>query len=146
MQRIQKGQIKAERDEKIRSMWLACYTLEEIGEEVNQTPKAIANDIEPFVVLESLPKLQKLSAEFNDPEFQIPIYNLWNFGKLTNGTSHFGNSEQRILENLLYLYTESLAVLESFPKPPKNFAEFNDPDSFLILANFPKHIKNFAMR
>lgn len=45
---------------------------------MNQTHQAIANDIEPFVVLESLPKLQKLSAEFNDPEFQIPPVTLNN--------------------------------------------------------------------
>jgi hypothetical protein len=58
-------------------MWLACYTLEEIGEEVNQSLQTIANATNSFLILESLPKLEKLSAQFNDPEFQIPIYNLW---------------------------------------------------------------------
>ena len=104
-------QIKAERDEKIRSMWLACFSQEEIGEEVNLTHQAIDNEIKTLQVLENFPKLAKNFAEFNDPEFQIPIYNLWNFGKLTNGTSHFGNSEQRILENLLYLYTEPFDIV-----------------------------------
>ena len=126
-------QLKEERDEKIKSMWFACYTQEEIAEEVNMTPKAIANDIESFVVLERLPKLQKNLALFNDPEFEVPIYNIWNFSKLTNEISHFGNSEQRILENLLCkIWTvvqilqritnaiESLGKLENFPKFTKN--------------------------
>ena len=104
-------QIKAERDEKIMSMWLACYTQEEIADEVNQTQQAIAKTFETLQLLESFPKVVKNFAEFNDPEFQVPIYNLWNFGKLTNGTSHFGNSEQRILENLLYLYTEPFDIV-----------------------------------
>ena len=93
---------------------MACYTQEEIANEVNQTHKTIDNAIETLVILETLPKLPKLFAQFDDPDFQIPLYNLWNFGKLTNGTSHFGNSEQRILENLLYLYTEPSGNL-AFP-------------------------------
>ena len=134
--RIQREQLKAERDEKIRSMWMACCTLEEIGEEVNQTPKAVANDVESFVILESLPKLQKNLAQFNDSEFQVPLYSQWNFGKLTNGTSHFGNSEQRILENLLYLYTEPFDIvldLTSLNNPevlPERNRDSKDPESF----------------
>ena len=104
-------QLKAERDEKIRAMWFACYTQEEIAQEVNQTQKTIAEATDSLYLLESLPKGIKNFALFNDPEFEVPIYNLWNFGKLTNGTSHFGNSEQRILENLLYLYTESFDIV-----------------------------------
>ena len=98
-------QLKAERDEKIKSMWFACYTQEEIAEEVNQTQVTILNAMKSLSDLESLPKLIKNLAEFNDSEFQIPLYNIWNFSKLTNTTSHFGNSEQRILKNLIYLYT-----------------------------------------
>lgn len=104
-------QLKAERDEKIKAMWLACYTQEEIAEELNQTQQAIAKSFESLQLLESLPKVVKNLALFNDPEFQLPIYNIWNFSKLTNGTTHFGNSEQRILENLLYLYTEPFDIV-----------------------------------
>lgn len=69
--------LKAERDEKIKSMWLACYTQEEIADEVNQDQKTITNVLNSLGNLESLPKFLKNFAEFNDPEFQIPIYNLW---------------------------------------------------------------------
>ena len=39
------------------------------------------------------------------------MYNVWTFAKKTNEVSHFGNSEQRILDNLLYLYTEAFVVV-----------------------------------
>ena len=61
--------------------------------------------------LANFPKIAKNLALFNDPEFQLPIYNIWNFSKLTNEISHFGNSEQRILENLLYLYTQPFDIV-----------------------------------
>jgi hypothetical protein len=47
-----------------------------------------------------------MKVQFSDAEFQPPIYNVWALGKKTNETSHFGNTEQRFVENLLWLYTE----------------------------------------
>ena len=110
-------QLKEERDKKIKSMWFACYTQEEIATELNEPRQTIARDIDSLPILENFPKWAKILAEFDDQDendenkFQVPIYNLWNFGKLTNGTSHFGNSEQRILENLLYLYTQPFDIV-----------------------------------
>ena len=39
------------------------------------------------------------------PSFEPPIYNVWKQQTKTNAVSHFGNSEARWVENLLYLYT-----------------------------------------
>ncbi len=50
-------------------------------------------------------------VNFQEDEFQTPIYNVWAFGKKTNEVSHFGNSEQRIVDNLLYLYTEPFDIV-----------------------------------
>lgn len=61
--------------------------------------------------LESFPKSSKVQANFQDTEFETPLYNIWNFAKKTNEVSHFGNSEQRIVENLLYLYTEPFDIV-----------------------------------
>ena len=83
-------QLKAERDEKIKSMWMACFTQEEIAEEVNLSHKTIAEAMDSLYLLETLPKGTKLFAEFNDPDFQIPLYNLWNFGKLTKKQVNYG--------------------------------------------------------
>jgi hypothetical protein len=40
-----------------------------------------------------------------------PLYNVWSFAKKSSNVEHFGNSEQRILENLLYLYTEPFDIV-----------------------------------
>jgi hypothetical protein len=33
-------------------------------------------------------------VNFQDEEFQTPIYNVWAFGKKTNEVSHFGNGSE----------------------------------------------------
>mgnify|MGYP001226822532 CR=1 FL=1 len=50
-------------------------------------------------------------ADFSDAEFSPPLYNIWTFSRKSNSVSHFGNSEQRIVENLLYLYTEPFDIV-----------------------------------
>jgi len=95
---------QAEREERkaiILDMWQKCYTAEEIGEAVGSID----------VVKKELPCtlediLKGTKVQFSEPEFQPPIYNVWAFGKKTNEVSHFGNTEQRIVDNLLWLYTE----------------------------------------
>lgn len=85
--------IKEDRNQKIFDMFMAGYTQEEIAKEVNLSQKTISEATEVLYLLENLPKSIKLLALFQDPDFTTPIYNLWNFAKLTNGTSHPGNSE-----------------------------------------------------
>ena len=52
------------------------------------------------------------SLDFDrDSDFTVPLYNIWNFGKLSNEIKHFGNSEQQIVDNLLYLYTEPYDIV-----------------------------------
>jgi len=90
------------RKETIRKMWLQCYTAEEIGEAVGLSGRAVEKDY-VCELLEDLPKVPK--ATYSEPGWSAPIYNVWSFGKKTNATSHFGNTEQRIVDNLLWLYT-----------------------------------------
>jgi hypothetical protein len=54
--------------------------------------------------LPNLNKSDKAAAE-HATDFDPPIYNIWKQQLKTNGSSHFGNSEIRWLDNLLYLYT-----------------------------------------
>ena len=61
-------------------------------------------------LLENFPKVVKLSALYQD-DFEIPIYNIWTFNKKTNDVSHPGNSEQTILDRLLYLYTNPFDIV-----------------------------------
>lgn len=44
-------------------------------------------------------------------DFVPPIYNIWKQQDKTAGVSHFGNSEIRWLDNLLYLYTQPFDVV-----------------------------------
>jgi hypothetical protein len=41
----------------------------------------------------------------------IPLYNVWKQQDKSAGVGHFGNSEPRWLENLLYLYTEPFDIV-----------------------------------
>jgi ParB-like chromosome segregation protein Spo0J len=99
---------KEERNRKIFSMWLACHTQQEIAEEVNLNPtdKALRISGNP----EDLPNYQKPAAS-HLTDFDPPIYNIWKQQEKSNTTSHFGNTEARWLDNLLYLYTNPLDVV-----------------------------------
>jgi hypothetical protein len=60
-----------------------------------------------------LPKLRKdesANAE-HATDFTPSIYNIWKQQEKTNGSSHFGNSEVRWVDNLLYLYTKPFDVV-----------------------------------
>ena len=98
-------QLREERKAKIFSMYLAGYTMQEIAEAVGIDKANISREIENLLQISSLAKSQQLHASFQDSEFEVPIYNVWTFAKKTNEVSHPGNSEVRIVENLLYLYT-----------------------------------------
>ncbi len=47
----------------------------------------------------------------NNADFDPPIYNVWKQQTKTPGPDHFGNSEPRWLDNLLYLYTEPGSIV-----------------------------------
>ena len=79
-----------------------------IGE---QTVRDKAKELSTEKFLGTKPlKLAKFT-DFDEEDGLRPIYNVWTFGKKTNEVSHFGNSEQRILDNLLYLYTEPFDIV-----------------------------------
>lgn len=99
-------QLREERKQKIYDMWLAGYTTTEIAESVNVVKQTISSEIENLSNLGNASKNGQVLAEFGDEGFEVPLYNVWTFAKNTNEIKHFGNSEQRILENLLYLYTK----------------------------------------
>ena len=61
-----------------------------------------------FVEIGNLANLNKpdQSSATHATDYQPPIYNVWKQQAKTNGSNHFGNSEVRWLDNLLYLYTQ----------------------------------------
>lgn len=57
-----------------------------------------------------LPKSDKAAAS-HATDFEVPIYNIWKQQEKTKGSSHFGNSVVRWLDNMLYLYTKPFDVV-----------------------------------
>lgn len=104
-------QLREERKAKIFSMYLAGYTMQEIADAVGLERSTITKEIESLVNISSLAKNHQVLANFQDSEFETPIYNVWTFAKKTNNVSHPGNSEVRIVENLLYLYTSPFDIV-----------------------------------
>jgi ParB-like chromosome segregation protein Spo0J len=98
---------REERRRRITDLYLRCYTLEDIGEAVGLSRQQVENELSP--ISEDLRKLAKV--QFAEEEWLAPIYNVWTFAKKTNKTTHFGNTEQRILENLLWAYTDPLDIV-----------------------------------
>jgi len=86
-----------------------------------KTQQAINKDLQLFLNFEIVVNLAptngdepaeaaKKIANFQD-DFAPPLYDIWSFSKLTNEVEHFGNTEARIVENLLYLYTQPFDVV-----------------------------------
>lgn len=102
-------QLREQRKAKIFDMYLAGYTTEEIADATGVTKMTISE--QTCKIFPELEKSYKNLADFQDTDFEPPIYNIWNFAKKTNEVSHFGNSEARIVENLLYLYTNPFDIV-----------------------------------
>lgn len=102
---------KEERDRRIFAKWLACWTREEIGDSEGLSYAAVSDIWSEFTDLEKLTKSSQTLATYAEPEWEPPIYNVWKQQTKSPGSNHFGNSEIRLLDNLLYLYTHPFAVV-----------------------------------
>jgi hypothetical protein len=103
-------EIRKNRKDKIMKMYLACHTEAEIATEVGKDQSTVNRELKVLCNLEPGSKLHN-TANFYDEDFQLPVYNVWAFAKKSNEVVHFGNSEQRIVDNLLYLYTEPFDIV-----------------------------------
>jgi hypothetical protein len=107
LSRIDKDSKEA-RNKRIFAMWMACYTEAEMMAAESCSDSPVKDAISSFS--ENLPKNLKAAAE-HATDFDPPIYNIWKQQTKTEGSSHFGNSEVRWLDNLLYLYTKPFDVV-----------------------------------
>lgn len=101
---------KEARDRRIFDRWLACCTQEEIAEEEGVSVQPVKAVTDENADLQKHPKSIRAAAE-HATEFDPPIYNIWKQQEKTGGSKHFGNSEVRWLDNLLYLYTSPFDVV-----------------------------------
>jgi predicted DNA-binding protein YlxM (UPF0122 family) len=98
---------KAARDKRIFEMWMACYSMEEIAAAVDVHKDTIS---EICRKKEDLPESDKAAAS-HLTDFDLPLYNVWRQREKTPGSTHFGNSEVRWVDNLLYLYTRPFEIV-----------------------------------
>jgi len=90
---------KERKKAKAFDMWMACKTQEEIADAVCVDQKTVANWQDDF-------RKNSDDEDFlKSRDFDPPIYNVWKQQTKSNKVNHFGQSEPRWLENLLYLYT-----------------------------------------
>ncbi|MHB8971029.1 MAG: DNA methyltransferase [Pirellulaceae bacterium] len=84
------------------AMWLSCHSQQEIAEEIAVDQKTVTNWIDGF---------RKTCGENKFLNFDPPLYNIWKQQVKSDGPSHFGNSEPRWVENLLYRYTHPADIV-----------------------------------
>lgn len=101
---------KARRNKRIWNSWLACETEEAIAEGEKVTHPTVINTIENCKKSDAIQKLT-IFANYLDPDWKPPLYSVWAFAKRTNKVTHDGNTEVRIVDNLLYLYTEPFDIV-----------------------------------
>jgi hypothetical protein len=117
------------RNAEIQSQWLAFETESKIAQSVGMTQQGIGKvvqQIKKFEIVvngedfdhlddekQRLAEIQQTNRAFAEhaSDFSPPLYNIWSQAKKTNEVSHFGNSEARWLDNLLYLYTKPFDVV-----------------------------------
>lgn len=100
---------KEARDRRIFDLWLACWTNAEIAREVGLSEPQLSEIASNFGI-GNLAKTELAAAE-HATNFDPPIYNVWKQQDKTSGSEHFGNSEVRWLDNLLYFYTQPFDVV-----------------------------------
>jgi len=84
---------------------------QEIADATGILQRTISNRIESLSKNGNVSEIGQTLSFDRDNDFTPPLYNVWTFAKKTNAVSHFGNSEQRIVDNLLYLYTNPLDIV-----------------------------------
>lgn len=101
---------KEARDKRIFAMWLACRTDQEIADAEGMPRTTITDQTKGFDEIGNLAESVKAAAN-HATEFEAPIYNVWKQQDKTAGGRHFGNSEIRWVDNLLYLYTKPFDIV-----------------------------------
>jgi predicted DNA-binding protein YlxM (UPF0122 family) len=102
---------KDREDQRILDLWFACHSHQEIADRMQMTHQNVTHRLE--VLQKEFQGNQIGKTTFQDwlSEGVVPLYNIWKQQDKSAGVGHFGNSEPRWLENLLYAYTEPFGIV-----------------------------------
>jgi plasmid maintenance system antidote protein VapI len=115
------------RNRAIFDMWMGCYTQEEIGDREGLSQPQVKEILSEFSDVKKLIKSDLARAE-HAVDFEVPIYNVWKQQEKTRGSEHFGNTEVRWLDNLLYLYTQPFEIVEKVGMTQQAVAKVLQPN------------------
>lgn len=132
---------KEEREAAVQSLYLQCYTRDEIVGAIGATEDMVRGvlgrickyEIPPIpgIFTDDQPEdsaAEKVKKEWEESrqekiiaenegsathsaDFEVPIYNVWKQQTKSEGSEHFGNSEVTWVDRLLYLYTKPFDVV-----------------------------------
>lgn len=128
---------RASQMRRIKDLWLACYTLDEIAESVSVPIATVAKKTALFLNLEIL-RNREIVADFDgdadDSDSVVDeesgtvwdskqvtaakyldsdpvLYDLWKWKRTSNTVSHFGQTNVEIVDNLLRKYTQPFQIV-----------------------------------
>lgn len=120
---------KERRDAIVRDLWFACHTEQEIATAVGMAQRTVSDILAgnadfrfPLKLgdfreiddeserLDACEHANRSASEYA-ADFEIPLYNVWKQQTKSDGSGHFGNSEVRWVDNLLYLYTQPFDIV-----------------------------------
>ena len=87
-------------------MWLACWTLQEIADDVGMTAKGVSEVIEEMASLPKLQKPQQVAAD-HATGFDPPIYNVWKLQEALRKEDAKKNT-QKVVAGLLGVARETM--------------------------------------
>ena len=101
---------KKDRDEKIFDLWMQCYSQQAIADDVGVDQSEVKRSLSQNGNVSDLTKPDK-NAALHENGLVRPIYNIWRQQSKSNEVGHFGNTEQRWVDNLLYLHTDPFDIV-----------------------------------
>ena len=86
---------------------MACHTQEAIAQTLDCERSTVDH------VLREMATLPKSAEPVADhlTDFEVPLFNVWKFQTKADASAHAGNTDIRIVDRLLYLYTQPFDVV-----------------------------------
>jgi len=87
-----KADLRKQQREKVFSLWLQCWTQEQIAEAVGLDQSEVSREIGEVCQLEAVPNNIKLAALHQDADWQPPLFDVWTAARNNNAVKHYGNT------------------------------------------------------